>query len=69
MPKIKIILDKVGETLTIHFKEIKGDTICEEFDDGMILMRDINSGETVGFEKLHYKEVTEEPLIIESYTY
>lgn len=66
MAKIKVIHDTIGETLTIYFHEPSENHICEELGNGSLLIKDENTGETVGFEQLNYKPKEPHRLIIES---
>jgi hypothetical protein len=70
MATIKILHDQVGETLTVYFYEPAENQVCELNDDEMILIRDEESKQLVGFELLHYKPKDSlQPLIIESETF
>lgn len=66
MAKIKVIHDPIGETLAIFFHEPSKNQICELTDDEVILIRDEQSGELLGFEILHYKLNPGQSLTIES---
>lgn len=55
MPHIRVIHDRVGETLTIYWQEPSKDQICEETGEGVILIKDRHSGEIIGFERLYYR--------------
>lgn len=66
MAKIKIIHDKLGETLTIFFEEPSTKQICEELDNGIILIKNKDDNRIIGFEKLYYKPTNSDKLILES---
>ena len=68
MAKIKIIHDQIAESLTIYFYEPSKHQVCEETDDGMILIRDEASKKLLGFELLYYKPERPNSLVIESET-
>jgi hypothetical protein len=65
LAKIKVIHDQVGETLTVYFDEPRRDQICEEAGEGVILMKDPNTGNVIGFEKLYFKPQDMGSLILE----
>lgn len=53
MAKVRTYYDVEGNTLTVWFGEPAAEYICEEADDGIILMKD-KAGKVIGFEKLNY---------------
>ena len=55
MPHIRVIHDPGGETLTVYFADPRPDQVCEETGEGVILIKDRQSGEVIGFERLYYK--------------
>jgi len=66
MDKMKIVFDKLGNTLDIWFGNPEDEVISEEVGDGIILKKDVN-GKTIGIEKLNFipagaEEVTEIPI-------
>jgi hypothetical protein len=69
MAKIKIMHDQIAESLTIYFYEPTNNHLCEETDDGMILIRDEKTKKLLGFELLYYKPEHKNPLIIESVSF
>ena len=52
MEKVRVYYDAVGRTLCIWFRDPKSEDVCEEADDGTILMKDA-AGHIIGFEKLN----------------
>ena len=65
MAKIKVIHDQVGETLTVYFDEPRRDQICEDTGEGVVLMKDPDTGSVIGFEKLYFKPQDISSLILE----
>jgi hypothetical protein len=57
MAHVRVIHDPVGETLTVYFGEPRTDQISEETGEGVILIKDRQTGEVIGFERLYYKAV------------
>ncbi len=57
MAHVRVIHDPIGETLTVYFGVPRPDQVCEETGEGVILIKDHQSGEVVGFERLYYKAV------------
>ncbi len=57
MPHIRVIHDPGGETLTVYFADPRPDQVCEETGEGVILIKDRQSGEVIGFERLYYKAI------------
>ncbi len=72
MAHVRVIHDPGGETLTVYFAEPCSDQVCEETGEGVILIKDRQSGEVIGFERLYYKAmpgpnaVTVETLAVET---
>ena len=58
MTHIRVIHDPVGETLTVYWKEPSPEQICEESGDGVVLIKNRQTGEVVGFERLYYRPDT-----------
>lgn len=63
---MKIVFDKIGNTLDVWFGNPDDEVISEEAGDGIILKKDIN-GNTIGIEKLNFipigaAEVVEVPI-------
>ena len=53
MEKVRVYFDRIGNTLTVWFDEPAEETICEEIDDDIVLMKD-RRGKVIGFERLNY---------------
>ncbi|MDP6111855.1 MAG: DUF2283 domain-containing protein [Planctomycetota bacterium] len=62
MEKVRVYVDRVGNTLTVWFDEPSKEHICEEIEDDVVLMKD-SGGKVIGFERLNYmsKQQLEEP--------
>lgn len=66
MPKIKVIHDVVGHTLTVWLDDPAKENVCEETTDDAVLMKDAE-GRVIGFELLHYRpSTTEKDLAVET---
>ncbi len=52
MDKIKVIYDTVGHTLTVWLDDPSREHVCEETNDEVVVMKDINN-RVIGFEVLH----------------
>jgi hypothetical protein len=55
MAGIRVIHDATGETLTVYWGEPQSDQVCEETGEGVILIKNTETGEVVGFERLYYR--------------
>lgn len=55
MAHIRVIHDPVGETLTVYWSEPLVNQICEETGEGVILIKDAQTQEVIGFERLYYR--------------
>ena len=53
MDKVRVYFDRTGNTLTVWFDEPAEETVCEEIDDDIVLMKD-RRGKVIGFERLNY---------------
>lgn len=53
MDKVRICYDRAGNTLTVWFDDPSKESICEEVDDDVVLMKD-RRGRVIGFERLNY---------------
>jgi uncharacterized protein YuzE len=53
MEKLGVYYDREGNTLSVWFDDPKKESVCEEADDDMILVKD-NDGRIIGFEGLNY---------------
>lgn len=65
MAKVKVIHDIQGETLTVYFDEPRENQICEEAGNGVILIKDKDSNQVIGFEKMYFKPSESESLVLE----
>ncbi len=59
---MKIVFDKLGNTLDIWFGNPEDEVISEEVGDGVILKKDVN-GKTIGIEKLNFISAGAEEII------
>ncbi|MCX8103867.1 MAG: hypothetical protein N3E42_05485 [Candidatus Bipolaricaulota bacterium] len=59
MAHIRVIHDPVGQTLAVSWKSPSPDQICEETGEGVILIKDRQTGEVIGFERLYYRPEAE----------
>lgn len=55
MAQIKILLDPTTELLTIFWQAPRKNQICTELDNGVILIKDEDSGEIIGVEIWSYR--------------
>jgi hypothetical protein len=55
MAYIRVIHDPVGETLTVYWKGLSTDQVCEQTGEGVILIKDRQTQEVIGFERLYYR--------------
>jgi uncharacterized protein YuzE len=53
MEKVRVYYDRQGNTLTVWFDEPAKESICEEIDDDVVLMKD-RRGRVIGFERLNF---------------
>jgi hypothetical protein len=53
MAQVKVYHDTVGNTLTVWFGDPHSETVSQETEDEVILMKD-SSGHVIGFEKLNF---------------
>jgi hypothetical protein len=53
MAEVKVVYDKIGNTLTVWFADPSQEHVSEETGDEVILMKD-SSGRVIGFEKLNF---------------
>ena len=54
MDKVRIFYDRTGNTLTVWFDDARKESVCEEIDDDVVLMKD-RRGRVIGFERLNYR--------------
>jgi hypothetical protein len=55
MARIRVIHDAAGQTLTVYWREPSRDQVCEETGEGVILIKDRQTQEVIGFERLYYR--------------
>src|ERR1700704_2666350 len=53
MEKLRVYFDRQGNTLSVWFDDPKKESVCEETDDDMVLVKD-RRGRVIGFERLNY---------------
>ena len=53
MDKVRVCYDRTGNTLTVWFDDPQKESVCEEVDDDMVLVKD-RRGRVIGFERLNY---------------
>ena len=53
MEKLRVYYDREGNTLSVWFDDPKKESVCEEADDDMVLVKD-SDGRVIGFERLNY---------------
>ncbi len=54
MADVKVIYDRLGETLVVWFGNPADEEVCEETGDEVILIKD-REGRVIGFEKLNFR--------------
>jgi len=52
MEKLRVYYDRDGNTLSVWFDDPKKESVCEEADDDMLLVKD-SDGRVIGFERLN----------------
>lgn len=53
MDKVRVCYDRAGNSLTVWFDEPNKESVCEEVDDDVVLIKD-RRGRVIGFERLNY---------------
>lgn len=53
MDKVRVHYDRTGNTLSVWFDDPRKESICEEIDDDIVLVKD-RRGRVIGFERLNY---------------
>ena len=53
MDKVRVYYDRTGNTLTVWFDDPAKESVCEEIDDDIVLMKD-RRGRVIGFERLNF---------------
>lgn len=55
MAEIKVYFEKESELLTIFWKNPSANQICSELDNGIIAIKDSETGELLGIELLSFQ--------------
>lgn len=58
MKPIRVLFDKVGNTLNVWFDDPKKEFICEETSEEIVLVKN-KAGKVIGFEVLNYLSARE----------
>jgi len=58
MEKLRIYCDRQGNSLSVWFDDPKKESVCEETDDDVVLVKD-RDGRVIGFERLNYLSAKE----------
>jgi hypothetical protein len=53
MDRLRVYLDREGNTLSVWFDDPKKEHVCEESGDDLILVKD-RRGRIIGFERLNF---------------
>jgi hypothetical protein len=53
MEKLRVYHDRTGNTLSVWFDDPAKESVCEEIDDDVVLVKD-RRGRVIGFERLNY---------------
>ena len=61
MARVKVYYDRQGNTLTVWFEDPRGEHVCEETGEEIVLMKD-RTGKVIGFEKLNFSQERTTPL-------
>lgn len=64
MDSLKIYSDEVGKTLTVWFDDPTQESIAEETEEEVILIKN-HAGKVIGFERLNYSPQNTETLQVE----
>lgn len=52
--KVKVCYDREGNSVTVWFDDPNKESVCEEIDDDVVLIKD-RRGRVIGFERLNYR--------------
>ena len=55
MAKVSVYYEPERELLTVFWQEPRKAQLCTELDDGVVLIKDQNTGESIGLELLSYR--------------
>ncbi|WP_204153067.1 DUF2283 domain-containing protein [Leptolyngbya sp. CCY15150] len=64
MDNVKIYYDEVGQTLTVWFDDPTQESIAEETEEEVILIKN-QAGKVIGFERLNYIPINADNLNVE----
>jgi hypothetical protein len=53
MEKLRVYHDRTGNTLSVWVDDPAKESVCEEIDDDVVLVKD-RRGRVIGFERLNY---------------
>jgi hypothetical protein len=53
MDKVRVFIDREGNTVSVWFDDPNKEHICEESDDDVVLVKD-RRGRVIGFERLNF---------------
>lgn len=53
MENVRVYFDREGNSLSVWFDDPKKESICEETDDDVVLVKD-RKGRVIGFERLNF---------------
>ncbi len=53
MDKLRVYYDKKGNTLSVWFDDPKKESVCEESDDDVVLVKD-RRGRVIGFDRMNF---------------
>jgi len=59
MEEVKVFYDRTGNSLIIWFDDPQKEAVCEEFDEDIVLMKDIE-GRIIGVERMNLKPAASE---------
>ena len=54
MAEVKVLYDNIGGTLCVWWGNPRGEEVCSETDDDLILIKD-KAGKVIGFEYIHFQ--------------
>jgi hypothetical protein len=55
MARVRVFYEPERELLTVFWQEPRRSQLCTEFDDGVVLIKDEDTGEPIGLELLSYR--------------
>jgi hypothetical protein len=51
--KVRVFHDRTGNTLTVWFDDPSKESVCDEIEDDVVLIKD-SGGKVIGIERLNY---------------